>query len=273
MIEYKEAELTIIVLDFLKETETRLCLESIKLHVKFPVKVIYYHNGNGSEHPYKFFKEGLCDTLIQTQKNEGLGIGTRDLYRAVFSPFVMTLQCDQFIGRDFTQEEFDQIKAIWGNYGLINGENKIGSVSLAGPVCSKGVFSERAGIMRTDLYEYMEKQIPLGYSGCGPYDGAMQWREGQIQDFYKSQGIIHYTEWPALVVDNGQTAERENSDGSRWRHFPDTKQLWLVSGTVKEKGVYPKFTEAEWADVIATNYWEPGKIPENEKAHSFHVWN
>lgn len=271
MKEYKEPELSIIILDFVREAESRLCLESIRRHVKFPVKVIYYHNGP-ADYPYKFYQEGLCDTFVQTQKNEGLGIGTRDLYRMVFSPFVMTLQSDQIIGRDFTQEEFKQIKAIWGEKALI-GDSQIGSISLAGPVCSKGVFSERAGIMRTDFYQYMEKYIPLGYSGCGPYDGAMRWREGQIQDFYKSQGIIHYTEWPALVIDNGRISERQNPDGSRWRHFPDTKQLWLVSGPVKEKNVYPKFSDREWDEVLASQKWEPGKIPENEVAHSFHVWN
>lgn len=272
MTEYKEPELTIIVLDFQRETESRLCLESVKRHVKFPVKLVYYHNGR-AEYPYKFYQEGLCDTFVQTQRNEGLGIGTRDLYRMVFSPFVMTLQSDQIIGRDFTQEEFNQIKAVWGYHELINRENKIGSISLAGPVCGKGIFSERCGVMRTDFYQYMETHIPLGYSGAGPYDGAMQWREGQIQDFYKSQGIIHYTEWPPLVIDNGRTSERENPDGSRWKHFPDTKQLFLISGPVKEKNVYPKFTNEEWDEVIRTQYWEPGKIPKNEIAHSFHVWN
>lgn len=272
MNEYKEPELTIIVLDFLRETETRLCLESIKRHMKFPVKIIYYHNGR-ADYPYKFYQEGLCDTFVQTQRNEGLGIGTRDLYRMVFSPFVMTLQSDQIIGRDFTEEEFDRIAFILGDYQKDANGRIIGSVSLAGPVCSKGVFSERAGVMKTDFYQYMEKHIPLGYSGCGPYDGAMQWREGQIQDFYKKQGIIHYTEWPALVIDNGRNSERENPDGSRWRHFPDTKQLFLISGPVKEKNVYPKFTDKEWESVLKTQTWEPGKIPENEVAHSFHVWN
>jgi hypothetical protein len=271
MNKYKEPELTIIVLDFQREVETRLCLESIKRHVKFPAKVLYYHNGR-ADYPYKFYQEGLCDTFVQTQRNEGLGIGTRDLYRMVFSPFVMTLQSDQIIGRDFIQDEFDKIKAIWGEKALV-GNNQIGSISLAGPVCSKGVFSERAGIMRADFYQYMEKYIDLGYSGCGPYDGAMQWREGKIQDFYKSQDIVHYTEWPALVIDNGRTSERQNPDGSRWRHFPDTKQLWLISGPVKERGVYPKFTDKEWDIVLATQTWEPGKIPENEIPHSFRVWN
>lgn len=272
MNEYKEPELTIIVLDFQREVESCLCLKSVKRHVKFPVKVIYYHNGR-AEYPYKFYQEGLCDTFVQTLRNEGLGIGTRDLYRMVFSPFVMTLQSDQIIGRDFTQGEFDQIKNVWGNSKYIDPFTNIASISLAGPVCSKGVFSERAGIMKTDFYQYMESSIPLGYSGCGPYDGAMQWREGQIQDYYKSQGIIHHTEWPALVIDNGRTSERENPDGSRWRHFPDTKQLWLISGPVKEKNVYPKFTDSEWESVLKTQTWEPGKIPENEVAHSFHVWN
>lgn len=266
---YKEPELTIIVLDFLKEEATRLCLESIKRHVKFPVKVIYYHNGNGAEYPYKFFKEGLCDMLIQTQKNEGLGVGTRDTFNAVFSPWTLSLQNDQFIGRDFTQAEFDAIKLHIAN---LMARGSVVSVSLAGAVCGKYIYSERAHLIRTEDYKMMERNIPLGYNGAGPYHNG-EWREAQIQNFYKQNCFIHYTDWPQLVIDNGRTAERENPDGSRWRHFPDTKALFLVSGPVKEKNIYPYLTDAEWEEVLATQKWEDGRIPEREKAHSFHVWN
>ena len=113
--EYKEPELTYLVLDFLKEPETRRCLESIKAHTKFPHKVIYLHNGFFADvkHPQKFLAEGLCDQLIQTSKNTGLGIGTRDLFAASFSPYSFYLQNDQFLNRDFTQEEFrDRLREL-----------------------------------------------------------------------------------------------------------------------------------------------------------------
>lgn len=269
--EYKEPELSIVILDFIKEEETRICLESIKRHVKFPVKVIYYHNGNGADYPYKFFKEGLCDTLIQTQKNEGLGIGTRDTMNAVFSPYTISLQCDQFIGRDFTYEEFSALKgALERN---IDGSKIVMSISLAGPVCSTNIYSERCYIIKTDFYKWMEVNLPLGYAGAGPYHSAGDWREATIQKYYKKTAYVHFTEWPPLVVDNGRRAKRENPDGSLWEHFPDTKALRLIRGPVKEKYVYPYFTDQEWELVLKDQKWEDWKIPEKEKPHSFHVWN
>jgi hypothetical protein len=56
-------------------------------------------------------------------------------------------------------------------------------------------------------------------------------------------------------------------------HYPDTKQLWLINGPVKERYVYPKFSDREWEYVLGTQSWPPGEIPENEKKDSFHVWN
>ena len=270
MNEYKEPDLTIVVLDFLKEDETRICLESIKRHVKFPIKVIYYHNGNGAEYPYKFFKEGLCDILIQTKKNEGLGVGTRDTFNAVFSPYVISLQNDQFIGRDFTEDEFLVLKETL-NKGSVN-NLKIGSISLAGPVCGENIYSERAHFISTTQYSFMEATIPLGHYGAGPYHDG-EWREAQIQNFYKKNQIIHYTGWPQLVVDNGRSAKRQNPDGSLWEHRPDTKEIRLISGPVTQRNIYPYFTPEEWDYVLTNQSWPEWAIPEKEKPHSFHVWN
>src|SRR3989344_645427 len=61
---YEEPELTYLVLDFLKEPETRRCLESVKTYTKFPHKVIYLHNGRETDYPKKFLDEGLFDQLI-----------------------------------------------------------------------------------------------------------------------------------------------------------------------------------------------------------------
>ncbi len=56
-----------------------------------------------------------------------------------------------------------------------------------------------------------------------------------------------------------------------WRHEPDTKRAWLVSGPVKEPYVYPKLSSREWSEVIATQTWPEGKIPEDEVKDSFTV--
>lgn len=269
MAEYKEPELTFLVLDFKKEVESRLCLKSIKRHVKFPHKVIYLHNGGDENYPIRFLNDGLVDQFIQTKDNNGLGIGTRDLFAASFSQYSFYLQNDQFIFRDFTQEEFDRIKAAF--YQNTSDNRIVKTVSLAGSPCGVGVYSERAHIIKTEDYKRFEFSGLLGYHGAGKYHNG-PWREEQIQTYYKDNGFVHYP-WDVLVQDNGKRAIRQNPDGSVWEHFPDTKQLWLKSGPVKEPHVYPKFTAEEWANVIATQNWPAGKIPANEVKDSFHVWN
>lgn len=281
---YQEPPLSFLVLDFKKKDETKLCLNSIRNRVKFSeYKIIYLHNGPDEDYPYQFFKDGLVDQIIQTKANNGLGIGTRDLFAASFSPFSIYWQNDQIMGRDFSAEEFTKLASILN--GLMDEKTvkylaqkkKIQSVSLAGAVCGEDIYSERAHIVRTNFYKNAESQmqsqfVDLGWAGAGPYHDGM-WREEIFQKLYKQDSFVHMTEWPILAIDNGKRAIRENPDGSQWLHFPDTKGLTLLKGPVKERHVYPKFTDLEWEDVIKTQTWPEGKVPSNEVKDSFHVWN
>ena len=263
--EYKEPELTYLVLDFLKEPETRRCLESIKAHTKFPHKVIYLHNGFFADvkHPQKFLAEGLCDQLIQTSKNTGLGIGTRDLFAASFSPYSFYLQNDQFLNRDFTQEEFKSLTAMIGQQlrspddGLVW---TVQSVDLAGGVWGLHKYTERAHLMPTAFYKQMEAAGMLGHYGAGPYDDG-PWREEQIQTFYKKNRYLHYTYPNRFITDFGHRSVRENKDGSLWSQEPDTKKLTLLRGPVRERASYPKLSDEEWEQVIKTQSWPADAVP------------
>lgn len=261
---YSEPLVSFLVLDFEKRDFSRLCLESIRNRTKFEHKIIYLHNGP-ADYPAEFLEEGLIDQLIQTKKNNGLGVGTRDLFAASFSRYSIYWQNDQVMGRDFELSELEGVAAQ-----LADSETK--SISLAGRICGEGIYSERAHLIKTEYYRFMENTLGLSYGGAGPYHHIM-WREEQIQKFYAKNGYRHRTDWPVLADDNGRTAERQNPDGSRWRHYPDTKQLWLLNGPVKERFVYPKFSEREWDFVLTSQVWPAGEIPENEKKDSFHVWN
>ncbi len=263
-MEYNPPKLTYLVLDFLKPKETRLCLESIKRHTKFNHYVIYLHNGPAN-YPVQFLEEGLCDQLIQTKVNNGLGIGTRDLFAACFTEYAFYLQNDQFLFRDFTLMEFEYLA------DSLNKEDGINSISLAGVPCGKYIYSERGHIIKTNVYQWMERKIPLKHYGAGPYHDG-EWRESQIQKFYKENNLIHQEGRP-LVIDNGKRAIRQNPDGSLWEHFPDTKALKLVKGPIKERFVYPKFSDREWDEAISSQSWPDNKIPELEVKDSFHVWN
>ena len=268
---YTEPELTILVLDFLKKEETLQCLQSVHRHVKVPFKIIYHHNGQ-ADYPEQLLHIGLIDQLIQTKVNTGLGIGTRNLFAASFSPYSIYLQNDQFFMRDLTPEIFHELTLQISQYipGRFDEDAPIAkSISLAGSPCGKGVYSERAHLIFTEDYKSWED---LGYHGAGPYHDGV-WREAKIQKIYREENWVHY-EWPEqLVADNGRRAIRENPDGSLWQHYPDTKRLWLLRGPVKERHVYPRFTDEEWARVIDSQIWPAGWIPEIERKESFHVWN
>lgn len=264
-MEYTEPELTYLVLDFRKEKETRLCLESIKKHTKFGHKVIYLHNGIGVDYPQEFLREGLIDQCIQTRENRGLAIGTRDLFAASFSRYSFYLQNDQYLNRDITPEEFEKMKKIIGGkfQSPHDGSSWTAmSVDLAGAVCGLNIYSERGHIIETAFYKKMEESGRLGCHGAGPWhDGP--WREGEVQQFYKENKFLHYTyEEGPFVTTNGYRAIRQNPDGSVWEHDADTFAVRLVSGPVKEKYAYPNFTDEEWRQVLATQSWPEWKLPE-----------
>lgn len=270
---YEAPILSVLVLDFLKEKETRDCLGSIKSHIKVPHEVIYLHNGS-ADYPYQLFKDGLIDRFIQTRVNGGLGLGTRDLFAAAFSPYSLLLQNDQQLIRDIDDKTFRHLVEMLDRE--IRHEKwplaTIKSVSLAGPVGGRDMYSERLHLVKTLFYKAMEAADILGYGGAGPYHDSV-WRERQIQDYYRKHHFIHDTSISSFVQDNGFEAVRQNADGSLWVHKPDTKALKLISGPVKHRAVYPPLTEQEWTDVLSTQSWPEWQIPEREKASSFKAWN
>lgn len=275
---YTEPHLSVLVLDFDRERETRACLQSVRRHVKVPHTLIYLHNGPAS-YPVDLYREGLCDQMIQTRSNRGLGIGTRDLFAAAFGRWSLYLQNDQELGVDIDQQTLDTLTGMIGGtmWLRLNGQQqpqdsgwKVASVSLAGQVCKPSEYSERAHIIETSFYQRLEREGVLPCHGAGPYHDGV-WREAAIQRYYEEHKLIHATHLPPLVVDRGSRARRQNPDGSVWQHEPDTKALTLISGPVKERYVYPTLTDAEWQSVLATQSWPPGQIPEQERAHSFIV--
>jgi len=265
-MEYTEPELTYLVLDFRKEKETRACLESIKKHTHFRHKIIYLHNGIEVEYPYELFREGLLDQFIQTRTNNGLGLGTRDLFAASFSPWSFYLQNDQTLKRDFMQGEFDEIKRMIETR-LQSPEDgsvwTVASVDLAGGMAGLHRYSERAHIIPTSFYKKLEEK-GLNHRGAGPYHED-PWREAQVQELYKTNRWMHYTYPEPLVNDDGDTSVRENPDGSVWEHNVDTNALRLVQGPVRERCDYPPFTDSEWDEVLKTQSWPGWQVPERRK--------
>lgn len=266
MHDYNEPELSILVLDFAKPKESRLCLESIKQHVKFPVKVIYLHNGP-AEYALDFYREGLIDQFIQSKVNNGLGVGTRDLVGNCFSQYFMMLQNDQIICRDFEYREFEMIVDTIGKSFQTK---TVASVGLAGHVAGQNIYSERCHIMETAFYKEMERMIPLSAGGAGPYHHQI-WREEQIQKHYREDNFIHAVSSYPLVTDNGVWTIRDVA-GGRVKMRTDTKAVWWLKKP-SETYIFPEMSEEEWIDAILGN-WKDGTIPKAylEKNQSFNCW-
>lgn len=267
---YREPILTIVVLDFGKQVESYLCLQSIKRHVKVEHKVIFCDNGAVEDYPLEYLREGLIDQLIINRESNGLGIGTRDLFASTFSAVTIYLQNDQFFARDLTEQDFI---ALTGNMGATLPDNRrVGSISLAGSPCGEGIYSERAHLISTRFYKDMERSGILGYHGAGKWhDGP--WREAQIQAFYKQQNLVHWT--PPVqpwVADNGVFALRDMGDGGVFIHRTDTKQVWVIVPPKVKNPVYPKMTDGEFL-LCSKNEWPDGKIPEAELKDSFVCWD
>lgn len=257
----------ILILDYKKSEESLILLKSIKEFCNFPNRVVFLDNGSNQDYPREFKDAGLIDELISLPKNEGLGIGTRELFAAAKSEFIFYIQNDQYFNKIIDEKYIDFLKV--GYNGVDSEGNRIKSISLAGENCGLNVYSERAHFIKTDFYLEMEKTIPLSEGGAGP-KAHLIWREEQIQNYYKENKYIHFTQIHPVIIDNGKRAIRENPDGSKYIHLPDSKELKVLVYPT-EKYVYPKWTDLEWEQVLKTKNWPDWQIPQSEIAHSFKV--
>lgn len=251
-----------LVLAYNRPQELYNCLQSIRHNTKFDHQIIVCANGGQQDYYWQFYNQGLIDKLILRKTNGGLGIGTIELFNACDTEFGIYFQEDQFLGRVFAKEELDKITK------LLVEDPCIRCVSIAGNT-NQNMYSERAHVINTQFYNSIPNK---SYFGAGPFHNG-EWNESIVNKYFQSNNFKHFI-WPTpLVIDNGHSAVRENPDGSIWKHYPDTKELWLLKGPVKERFIYPSFTDLEWETVLNTQNWPPGQIPENEKSSSFRCWN
>ena len=118
----------------------------------------------------------------------------------------------------------------------------------------------------------MENIGILGHYGAGPYHAGGDWREANIQKYYRENKLIHATNVTPIVQDNGAFAIRDMNNEGVWIHRTDTKQLWCITPPLFKNEIYPKLSQEEF--IIASNgQWPDGKIPEVELKDSFHCWD
>jgi hypothetical protein len=255
----KDKTISFLLLDHNRPEESRLCLESIKKHCsEIKYKIYFLANGNDENYAQKFFEEGLIDHLIQNKKNNGCGFGTMQLFQTCDTEYAFYVQVDQFMISDLLPRDIEDFcRALEGG--------KVGHIDVAGDQ-GNGSFSERALFTSVSFYNAISKEG----GGPGPYC-HLKWSEESVQDYYRDNEI-HFLTTDLIFQNNGKWSQRENPDGSKWRHRTDSKELWMISPP-SIKYDYPKFSDEEWKEVLKTQSWEDGKIPKSELEHSFKCFN
>ncbi len=252
----------ICVLNFERALQSKVCLESIKLNCKFDHRVIFYNNGGSdADVIYGYYKEGLIDKLILDKVNLGGG-QTAEVINNSLTDYTLWIECDCAIAHELDQTHIDKLIELLTSGGF-------SCIDLTGGICGPNVYSGRSFFINTALYKSIKKDVHGKFGGPGIHSD-IPYLEYFIQQYFKDNDlkVAHIRN---LLIDNGFNSIRENKDGSLWMHEPDSKKLTLIKGPVKERAIYPFFSDAEWEEVLTTQTWEAGRIPENEKANSFMV--
>lgn len=263
MKQFKD-KVSILVLDYNKPEESRLCLESVQKHCQFEKEVVFYSNGGEQDYVFDFYKEGLIDKLVLSKKNWGLGIGTTDLLQLCRTEYFIYLQNDQFFFKDLDESDLSFFMYF------LETNKKYGCFSLAGNPCGPNIYSDRCHFGNTQFFRDMDKwgeSFPDG--GCGPYfSGSDTYNENFIQRYFKEHDLLAPA-YEQCVADNGKISIRENKSGSRFRHSTDEKRLWIEVAP-KEREPWPDVSDEDW-ELILSGKFENGSIPSSWKKDSFIV--
>ena len=252
-----------LILDYNREQQSSILLKSLTENVKCPREdfwVTYLCNGSlNNEWPFKWYNDGVIDQLIIRRKNTGGSWGMVDLASICQSEYAFLLQNDQYLIREINNNTV--------NYFIESLEAKFKLIDLNGFQAGQENFSDRASFVKISDYRGWVKNL----NNYGPgYEGG-EHNEHEIQEIFK-KNKYKIANFGLFFADNGKWSFRQNKDGSTWKHQTDTKKQYYISGEIKEKSVYPKFTDEEWNYVLTNQSWPDGQIPEREKEHSFLFW-
>lgn len=249
-----------LVLDFLKEKESRECLESIQKYALFPHQTIYLDNGGFDlEYPNQLYKDGLFDVLIRKKKGFGGGYGQTDLIRYCPTEFFFFVQNDQKLVQYLTLDHL--------NYFINLLNHGYHCIDLNGDQSGKGIWTDRAHFMRTSVFNSLSP-FPNG----GPGLDHIKWNEQFLQEKFKSLNykIAHLS--PTSFVDCGKWSIREAGDGL-YKHRTDTKILFIQKTPTYKTDVFPPFDEQDWELALSGKWPSEGKIPNLWQNNSFTIWN
>jgi hypothetical protein len=250
-----------LVLDYNRPVESELCLRSLLRYSRFDYEIVYLSNGGDQDYVIDYYKQGLIDKLILRKENSGCGLGTRELFNNfnLAYDYVIYVQCDQFLCREFTRKEIQEHIE-----NLNSGE--FFYVDLAGNQ-GHGNYSERAHLINKHKYNL----IPNTIGGPGPFADKL-WTEESVQRYIKNNNLKFYSS-KLLFMDNGKVSRREYPCGGILTQHTDEKSVFIEK-PIANRIDFPnvKLNDQEW-ELILTNKWVNGTIPEGHKNDSFKCWN
>ena len=255
-----EEQVSILVLDYSRPQETKLCLESIKNNCLINHEVIYCCNGGENQsYANQFYKDGLVDKLLVNKNNNGGGFGTVQLINNSFNKYILWIECDCEIAYKLDGELLNKfIHALNNGYSCID---------LTGGICGRNNHSGRCFFMEREFYNSIKKDVNGLYGGPGPYN-HVKYLEAFINEYFKANNlnVAHIN----FIKDNGKWSVREIGDGI-YRHRTDTKILEIIKKPTYKTEEYPPFSDTEW-QIALKGEWINGTIPEKWKIHSFKYW-
>jgi hypothetical protein len=293
-------QFSFLVLDYNRPDESLTCLESIRRNVKFDnYEIVFFSNGGEQGYPYEFYKEGLIDRCILNSSNEGTGFGTMKLIQSCATDFFMSIQCDNYLNREFHQEELDSMIKMLK-------ETNAFCLDLSYADLKNNNFSERCYVMETDFYNANPNQVG---GGPGPYidlpwteestqdwikgwtaeqDGqkihglVIHWEFQELLDRYDSLDIsnpenpdhVPFEEWGkgyAMIGNSGKYTVRSCKHNGEYKFRNDTQQLWIVEPPSQKSYFGKSISDEEW-DKILKGEWEDGTVPEGQEAYVQDLW-
>lgn len=267
MNEYNPPSVSIVILDFNREKECSILLDSIEKFAKFRHEIVYVSNGGNHSYILDHFNNGRIDKLVLNKDNNGCGLGTRQGFQSSMCSYILYVQVDQFLFRTLEQDLIDKIILA------LEKRSDILYCDLAGNQ-GHGNFSERALLINRKKYlsiPGLEETI----GGPGPW-ANYRWTENLVQEYVGSNNLKFFT-GPNFhfFADNGKWSYRSYPCGGETIHSTDEKVLRIIKPLKARYNDFPnlKLTDSEWEEVLSGKWPEEGKIPEADKHHSFKVWN
>lgn len=260
--DYKPPLISIVILDFNRPVESELLLRSLELNADFDYELVYVSNGGEQDYVQKYYNDGRIDVLVLSKENGGTGLGTKLGFKAASGKYVIYVQVDQWLGVKLNETFINHVTHH------LESNSDVLCVDLAGDQ-GHGNFSERALIINRKRYlDIPDLETAIG--GPGPLS-QITWSERGVQDYVKRENL-KIAHAGTIFGDNGKNSIREYPCGGVLVLTTDEKRLTILK-PLKERIDFPnlKLTDVEW-ELILSNKWVNGTIPEGHRDSSFTVW-